>query len=104
LVQQEQVLAEVDGLPAVIAMGDFNFEPDTEQYRLTRETLEDAWLVKWPSGSDDQGYNPADRIDHVFISPGLQVLEARHIQSSASDHPVAFDRVKPTLPVLKHRS
>ena len=87
LVQQEQVLEEVGQQPDVIAMGDFNFEPSGEQYRRTTARLADAWMLKWPQGADDQGYNPTKRIDHIFVSPGIQVVDARHLLSPASDHP-----------------
>jgi len=90
IVQQEAFLEEVDNLENVIAMGDFNFEPDTEQYHLTRSLLEDAWLIKWPDGIDDQGYNPVERIDHVFVTPGTRVSEARFLTGPESDHPALF--------------
>lgn len=87
IVQQQAILGEVQGVQDVILMGDFNFRPDTEQYRITLELLEDAWLVRWPSGVDDQGLDPDRRIDHVFLTPGTQVLDARYLLSPASDHP-----------------
>jgi endonuclease/exonuclease/phosphatase family metal-dependent hydrolase len=87
LIQQENFLEELDGLEDVIAMGDFNFRPDTEQYALTRESLEDAWLLRWPSGADAVGYRPDRRIDHVFLSPNLQVRSARFHTGGESDHP-----------------
>ncbi|HSF79825.1 MAG TPA: endonuclease/exonuclease/phosphatase family protein [Anaerolineales bacterium] len=87
IVQQQAILGEVEGVDNVILMGDFNFRPDTDQYRITTDLLEDAWLLKWPTGIDDQGVNPDRRIDHVFVSPGTQVLDARYLLSPASDHP-----------------
>ncbi len=87
IVQQENVLAEVDGLENVILMGDFNFRPDTPQYRLTVQTLVDAWRLRWPDGVDDRGVRPSKRIDHVFLSPGLRVQDVRYLFSPASDHP-----------------
>ena len=87
IVQQEAILEETPGLEDVILMGDLNFAPDGDQYALTRQTLEDAWLLRWPTGVDDQGVDPRERIDHVFLSPGIQVLEARYFYSPASDHP-----------------
>jgi endonuclease/exonuclease/phosphatase family metal-dependent hydrolase len=87
IVQQEAILQELDGLENVIAMGDFNFRPDSEQYTLTTQTLEDAWLLRWPSGIDDKGHKPDRRIDHVFLSPGLNVQEARFHTGPESDHP-----------------
>lgn len=94
IVQQQALLKEIDGLPNVIAMGDFNFRPDTEQYQLTGTVLEDAWLLKWPSGVDDQGFNPTDRIDHVFVSGGINISEARYIISPASDHPALVVEIR----------
>jgi endonuclease/exonuclease/phosphatase family metal-dependent hydrolase len=87
LIQQENFLEEVSGLEDVIAMGDFNFRPDTEQYALTMESLEDAWLLRWPGGADALDYRPDRRIDHVFLSPGLQVRSARFHTGPESDHP-----------------
>jgi endonuclease/exonuclease/phosphatase family metal-dependent hydrolase len=93
ILQQEAILKETAGVENVILMGDFNFRPDTEQYRLTRGQLDDAWLLRWPSGSDDEGQNPAQRIDHVFVSPGTQVADAEYILSPASDHPAVVVEV-----------
>jgi endonuclease/exonuclease/phosphatase family metal-dependent hydrolase len=87
IIQQENLLEELNGLENVIAMGDFNFRPDTEQYALTMESLQDAWLLRWPSGADAVGYRPDRRIDHVFLSPGLQVNSARFHTGPESDHP-----------------
>jgi endonuclease/exonuclease/phosphatase family metal-dependent hydrolase len=85
--QQRGFLREVEGRANVIAMGDFNFEPDGEQYRLTTAVLSDAWLLRWPAGIDDRGLNPADRIDHIFVSPGIAVRDARFLIGPESDHP-----------------
>jgi endonuclease/exonuclease/phosphatase family metal-dependent hydrolase len=87
IVQQEAILKEIDGLDNIIAMGDFNFDPSSEQYRLTTATLDDAWLLKWPLGVDDQGLNPSKRIDHVFVSPGTNVSQALFLTQLESDHP-----------------
>jgi endonuclease/exonuclease/phosphatase family metal-dependent hydrolase len=87
IVQQEAILEEVGDLENIIAIGDFNFRPDTDQYQLTVERLEDAWLLKWPQGIDDQGLNPTERIDHAFVSPGTVVENARYLTGPESDHP-----------------
>jgi endonuclease/exonuclease/phosphatase family metal-dependent hydrolase len=68
-------------------MGDFNFRPDSAQYRLTTAALEDAWLLRWPQGTDDQGRRFDQRIDHVYISPGMAVTDAQYITEPESDHP-----------------
>jgi endonuclease/exonuclease/phosphatase family metal-dependent hydrolase len=86
IVQQEAVLEEI--APGhVILMGDFNFRPDTAQYRLTTDVLDDAWALKWPQGVDDEGRQYPRRIDHVFVSPGTNVLAARYYTEPESDHP-----------------
>lgn len=87
IVQQEAILEEIDGMEPVIAIGDFNFRPDSGQYQLTTRLLQDAWLLKWPQGADDQGFNPAERIDHMFVSPGVKVTNARFLTEPESDHP-----------------
>jgi endonuclease/exonuclease/phosphatase family metal-dependent hydrolase len=87
LVQQEAILQEIKDKTGVIAMGDFNFRPDTDQYRLTIGLLDDSWLLRWPRGDDGQGVDPADRIDHIFVSPGTKVLNSRYLADPQSDHP-----------------
>jgi len=87
IIQQEHFLAEIAGKEDVIAMGDFNFNPDSEQYRLTTQNLEDAWLLRWPQDVDDEGVHLEKRIDHIFVSPGTQIADARYLLSPESDHP-----------------
>jgi endonuclease/exonuclease/phosphatase family metal-dependent hydrolase len=94
LIQQQQFLETVQRAPDVIAMGDFNFRPDTEQYRLTTGLLADAWLLRWPQGVDDRGMKPTDRIDHFFISPNMTVLDIRYLPDPASDHPAVYMDIK----------
>jgi endonuclease/exonuclease/phosphatase family metal-dependent hydrolase len=90
VIQQQAILKEVEGKDNVILMGDFNFKPETDQYKLTLEYLEDAWLLKWPEGIDDKGVHPTNRIDHFFLSQNIQVLDIRYIFSPASDHPAVW--------------
>jgi len=87
IVQQEAVLQEVQGKENVILMGDFNFRPDTDQYRMTTGLLDDSWLQKWPGGNEDQGIDPARRIDHIFLSPGTEVADSQYLPGPQSDHP-----------------
>jgi endonuclease/exonuclease/phosphatase family metal-dependent hydrolase len=95
IVQQEAVLQEVAGKRNVVLMGDFNFGPDTAQYRLTREALDDAWLLRWPDGVDGQGRSFPRRIDHVFVSPGMTVVDAHYITDPESDHPALVVEIGP---------
>lgn len=87
IVQQRAFLSEVSAGRNVVAMGDFNFRPDTEQYRLTTQTLDDAWLLRPSGGVADPGLDPARRIDYVFVSPGTGVRDARYLTGPESDHP-----------------
>lgn len=93
IVQQEALLQRIDGLPNVVALGDFNFRPDSDPYRLTTTTLEDAYLTVWPTGIDSAGIDARERIDHVFISPGLTVNEADYLETAESDHPAVLVEV-----------
>ncbi len=87
LIQQEQLLRLVPENGPVIAMGDFNFRPYEAQYLLTTHLLQDSWTLRWPTWRDDAGNEPTTKIDHIFVSPGTQVLDARWLVSPASDHP-----------------
>jgi endonuclease/exonuclease/phosphatase family metal-dependent hydrolase len=95
IVQLEDMLERVQGQENVIAMGDFNFRPPTEQYQLITQTLADAWLLRWPGGKDAPGFDPQKRIDHMFVSPGIQVLEAEYVVDPASDHPYMYVVIQP---------
>jgi len=87
MAQQQAVLKAVAGQKNVVLMGDFNFEPDTAQYRLTTEALVDAWLQQWPWGVDGQGKRFDQRIDHIFATPGTAINDAEYITAPESDHP-----------------
>ncbi|MEJ5202715.1 MAG: endonuclease/exonuclease/phosphatase family protein, partial [Anaerolineales bacterium] len=96
IIQQRQVLARLAGKQNVIAMGDFNFEPTTEQYMLTLQSLADAWVL---AGSPPTaGFDPQERIDYVFVSPQLSVQSARYVISPASDHPALVAEIVTGIP------
>jgi endonuclease/exonuclease/phosphatase family metal-dependent hydrolase len=94
IIQQEAIIQELRGKENIIAMGDFNFRPDTKQHRLTTGILDDSWLVKWPQGVDSQGVDPSDRIDHIFVSPGTIVADSRYLSSPHSDHPAMTTEIE----------
>jgi endonuclease/exonuclease/phosphatase family metal-dependent hydrolase len=95
IIQLEEMLKRIQGVDRVIAMGDFNFRPATDQYALMTKTLSDAWLVMWPGGIDIPGYGPEKRIDYIFVSPGMHVLESEYAVNPASDHPLLFTIIGP---------
>ncbi len=87
-IQQEQFLTLIKDQAHVIALGDWNFRPTTPQYANMLALLNDSWTQRWPDWVDDQGQNPGQRkIDHIFLSPELRTLDARFLDSPASDHP-----------------
>lgn len=99
IVQQQAFLQRVGDLPNVVAMGDFNFRPDSEQYQLTTTQLADAWLSVWPDGVEEPAsdgaavIDAADRIDHIFVSSDIRVGAARYLLTTESDHPAMFAEI-----------
>jgi len=59
------------------------------------QTLADSWLLKWPGGKEIPGFSPERRIDHIFVSPNITVLESEYGVSPASDHPYIFVVIGP---------
>jgi len=77
----------------VIAMGDFNFRPYEEQYALATAEFDDAYVIAEQRYSPD-GLDMEDRIDHVFVSPGIQVGYLEYMPKGESDHPALFVEIK----------
>lgn len=75
----------------VIALGDFNLRESDEAYQIIADQYQNAWLAVYPTGVDDDGLDMSGdrRIDHVFVSPHLDVLDAVYLlpPDSATDHP-----------------
>jgi endonuclease/exonuclease/phosphatase family metal-dependent hydrolase len=94
IVQQREILELLAGKTNVFLMGDFNFRPDTESYRLTVERLKDAWLAAGERRADPPNQNPDHRIDHVFVSPDIPVRRAEYLGPGASDHPAMVVEVR----------
>ena len=95
MIQQQQLLQVIDDTPRAVALGDFNFRPDSAQYALTTRTMLDTWTQKWPDWKDDQGHKPDTKIDHIFITPDLRVLDARYYPDGPSDHPALTAAIAP---------
>lgn len=90
IIQQEQVLQLLEGKDNILLMGDFNFRPDTDQYRLTTARLKDTWLLRWPQGISSLEFDSSERIDYLFISPGINVSDSQYLTGTQSDHPALF--------------
>ena len=81
------------GAPLAIAVGDFNFDPSTEQYRQTTAALDDSWVTAQQRIVDPGASDPAVSIDHIFVTRGARVLHARYVPEGPSDHPGMFAEV-----------
>ncbi len=93
MIQQEQVLSQIEKQPNVIAMGDFNFDLESDQYALTRQSFASAWEL---AGSPvAPGLEVGHLIDHIFVSPGVEVLSAGYVVSPMSDHPALWAEIRP---------
>jgi endonuclease/exonuclease/phosphatase family metal-dependent hydrolase len=87
--QQEQLLELMRGKENVIAMGDFNFRHYEDQYEITVAEYDDAYIH-----AEEQNipvdFDLEDRIDHVFVSPGMPVSYLEYLTQPESDHPALF--------------
>ncbi len=85
--QTEEILSQTVGLENVLLCGDFNFRAYSESYNITTDVLEDSWVQKW--------LTPAEgRIDHIFLSTGITVLDAVYIERGQSDHPAYWIEIQ----------
>ncbi len=80
----------IRGLPHVVVMGDLNCGPDSPEIRLlTRTTAltEPLWeLGTFPS------WRPRKMLDHILVTPSLEVDRVRVLDFACSDHlPIAMD-------------
>ncbi len=81
------------GVPLAISLGDFNFDPTTEQYRQTAAVLDDAWVTAQERTVEPGASDPAASIDHIFVTRAARVLHARYVPEGPSDHPGMFAEV-----------
>lgn len=86
--------AQIAGALPVIVLGDFNSTPDTEQIATMNAALRDAWkLSETPPYGPPGTFNgfhfdtPAlDRIDYIFLGPGIRVLKLGVLTDSMQGH------------------
>ncbi len=87
LIQQQNILENLIEQDVVL-MGDFNFEPYTEQYNITKAILNDTWLISDSATVVGATYDLSERIDHIFVSPGSRILTSQFLVTDDSDHPL----------------
>jgi len=87
-------VAQIAGALPVIVLGDFNSTPDTEQIATLNAALRDALkLSETPPYGPPGTFNgfrfdaPAqDRIDYIFLGPGIRVLKLGVLTDSMQGH------------------
>ena len=83
--------------PDVIAIGDYNLRGWEEPYLLIDELYKNAWIDVYPTGIDENGLDMSgeNRIDHIFVSPHLEVRKPVYIlpPESWTDHPVHWAEI-----------
>src|SRR5690606_38670379 len=81
-------------IPTVV-LGDLNAEPDSQEIATFGSFVEPTLRSgnpTWPS------WEPQVQIDHILVSPSIEVLEAATIASEASDHlPLVADILLPEV-------
>ena len=101
IVQQENILTVATGKENVLMMGDFNFEPNTEQYNITVAEFYDSWELVYNSNPANAVVDPIlpggrvipdERIDHLFVSSQLNtsLTYIRYTGGYESDHPALY--------------
>lgn len=75
-----------DATSPVLMFGDFNASPAATELRPLLERLHDAWRDVPDPGFTYPAIRPVRRIDYVLTSPHFRVLDARVLDTQASDH------------------
>jgi endonuclease/exonuclease/phosphatase family metal-dependent hydrolase len=78
----------------VVVMGDMNCQPDSDELSQLHEktglTSPDIELKTYPS------WKPSRHLDHILVSPSLQVERMEALQCTYSDHlPISMEVVVP---------
>ena len=91
LIFAETLLSRSMGKDNVIALGDYNLRENETAYEMINAVYTNAWLRVYPNGISDTGVDMSGskRIDHIFISRHLKVLDPIYLLApeSATDHP-----------------
>jgi len=85
--QINQMLSQVSGLDNVLFAGDFNFRPHSDPYNITILDLEDSYAQFY-------GTPEVEKIDHIFLSYGMTVLDSQYIEKGQSDHPAYWIEIQ----------
>jgi endonuclease/exonuclease/phosphatase family metal-dependent hydrolase len=85
------------GKANVIALGDYNLRDYEEAFQLISAVYTNTWTSVYPSkiGADGTDMSGKNRIDHIFLSPGLHARNPIYVlpPASATDHPVHWTEI-----------
>lgn len=70
----------------VLMFGDLNAPPSAPELQPLFSRLRDAWPDSLGAGFTYPAVNPVRRIDYALVSSAFRVLDARVLDSQASDH------------------
>ena len=87
------LLGLIDGYdgPAVLG-GDLNARPHQDAAMMLGERLHDVWIPAVGPGRTYPASSPEARIDYLYVSGQVEVLDADVVSTDASDHlPVVAD-------------
>jgi endonuclease/exonuclease/phosphatase family metal-dependent hydrolase len=97
MVFAKTLVERADQKSNVIALGDYNLRAWEEPYLIIDETYKNAWTDVYPSGIDDDGLDMSgrNRIDHIFVSPHLNVRNPIYLlpPDSWTDHPAHWAEI-----------
>ena len=92
--QLEDILSTLHERVNIVLMGDFNFEPTTDQYRRATTVFDDAWLRAGAPAPIGPEWDANQRIDHMFVTHDVEVVAAQYVLAPMSDHPALVIEVK----------
>lgn len=82
------------GLPYVVLMGDLNCEPHTPEMRKLIASTQ--LFDPLPELNTFPSWRPQRKLDHILVTPGLQVEHVQVLNFTCSDHlPIAMDIALP---------
>ena len=80
----------VNTYPHVVLMGDMNCQPDSPEMKLLLNRTE--LRAHCPAMSTFPSWRPNRHIDHILVTPGLEVAKCHVIPHALSDHlPIAME-------------
>ncbi len=97
MVFAESLLSRAAQASDVLAIGDYNLRGWEEPYLLIDSEYKNAWMDVYPTGIDENGLDMSgeNRIDHIFVSPHLQVKNPVYLlpPESWTDHPAHWAEI-----------